>query len=195
MKRIITAMILSVIFIILSKNNINASIKKDLPYEINEIVINKRQNTIVVNGWAFITNAQNFRSASTHKYSLFMDAKDHSLVSIGKINNISHTDTMFYSGSRWCGNREFNVDATICNHMYENIGFSFSIPLDDFKMDKHYVLSLKVDALQANISKTIPLYFPVKQNLILENGQNHYIVDSKLNDISLKVLFDIQKVH
>lgn len=189
MIRFSTIIILSTIFLIFSVISINAASKKDLPYEINDITINKRSKTLEIRGWAFITDAQNFRDNRTHKYTLYLSASDHNLTSVAKLTNISHTETMKYNGSRWCNNSEFNKSSLVCNNTYNNIGFVFSIPLKDFKMDREYKADLKVDAIQSNRSERIPIYFPVKDRLVLKDNKNNYIVDSKLNDMSLKVIF------
>lgn len=167
-----------------------AASKREVPYEINDITINKRRKRLEVQGWGFITDAQNYKNKYTHAHELHLETKESNLVVKGKLRNISHTQTMSYAGSRMCLDDEFNKSALICNNMYDKVGFTFYVPLSKLEMDKDYKVSLKVFAKTANISKKIPIYFPVKEKLVLKNNQKNYIVDSKLNDMTLKVIFD-----
>lgn len=179
----------SFLFLFSSLIYINASEKRNMPYEINDVKIDGSQQYLEISGWAFLSDVQNFKSANTHGYKLILSASDHRIEVDAKLLGISHTETMRYTGSRWCADNEFNKNSTECNNYYDNIGFVFSVPLKDIKMDRNYKAQLSVYAKQANISKTLPIYFPVSSNIVLNKGKNHYIIDSKLNDLSLKVIF------
>lgn len=189
MKRWLAIIIFSFILINFQSIYVSASSKAEVPYEINNISIDQKNKLLIIDGWGLITNAQHFKNSSTHRYTLNLKASNHAVTSKGTHVNISHTDTMYYTGSRWCRDNEYNKEATVCNHKYDNIGFRFSIPLADLKMDKEYVATLKVEAIQSKISKTISIYYPVKDKLVLKDGKKNYIVDSKLNDMSLKIMF------
>ena len=189
MKRWSTLIMFSLVLLNIQTINISASSKYEVPYEINNITIDHKNKLLLIDGWGLITNAQHFKGSNTHKYTLSLKASGHTVTSKGTLRNISHTETMFYTGSRWCKENEYHKDSTVCNHTYDNIGFRFSIPLSDFKMDKQYVATLKIETLQSKTSKSISIYFPVKEKLVLKDGKKNYIVDSKLNDMSLKIIF------
>lgn len=189
MKKILLFVFLSLFLLVLQKIDISANSKAEIPYEINNISIDKNKKQLLIDGWGFITDAQNFKNASTHKYTLQLKSNNHTVTSAGTLRNISHTDTMLYFGSRWCQDNEYHKSALICNNRYENVGFRFAIPLSELKMNKEYVATLKIDAFQSKTSKSILIYFPVKDKLILKDNNKQYIVDSKLNDMSLKVTF------
>ena len=190
MKKLKLFIFISIIILIASFNGVNAASKRDLPYEIDEIKINNSNNTLEISGWAFITGAQSYINSKTHQYKLYLEAKDHTIESIGKNKNISHTETMHYVGSRNCGIFEFNMDPYECNHTYEEIGFEFEIPLDSIMLDRNYKVKLEVWAKMANVKKTITVYFPLKENLLLRSGQKQLKVNANLNDLSLEVLFN-----
>lgn len=190
MKKFILIIIFSTVFLVGDITNINAISKKDMPYEINSIVMDSRRKRLVINGWGFISNAQNYKNASTHEYNLILQSNNEQLVIKGTTKNVNHTNTMEYFGSPWCNDQDFYKEVHQCNNSYANIGFTFYVMLSDLKMGQDYKASLNIIAKTANSSKTIPIHFLIKEHLILENNKVNYIIDSKLNDISLKVATD-----
>ncbi|NLC54259.1 MAG: DUF5011 domain-containing protein [Erysipelothrix sp.] len=190
MKKVVLLFIFSLLIFTSKTHKINALDKSDYPYEINRISIDNKNQLLLIDGWGFLTNTQHFNKTNSHKYTLRLSSTQHSLNVVGSNVNISQTDTMFLLGSRWCRENEYNQDARICNHRYDYVGFRFSIPLAQLKMDQNYVASLKIEALNAKVTYSFPIYFPLKDKLVLKDKQNNYIVDSKLNDISLEIIFD-----
>ena len=156
--------------------------------EINDISINKSQKTLEISGWAFIHNAQNYYNSNTHSYTITLKSKNDSITISGNNTNISHTNTMYYIGSPYCRDNQFNVDAKVCNNYYNNIGFKFSIPLSRFKMEEDYVASITVHAKTAKLSRSTEVFFSNNDILKLVDGHDHYLVDSRLYDTGVLVL-------
>ena len=156
--------------------------------EINNIHLNKNEEALIVEGWGFIMNAQNYYNNNTHSFTLRLKSNAHELTVRGRQRSISQTDTMCYVGRRYCNDNEWFKDSLICNNHYENVGFSFSIPLNQLKMEEDYKVSLIVKAVDAQVQREIDLYFPNKEVIRLNRGHDHYIIDSKLHDVGAKVL-------
>lgn len=190
MKKLKLFFLISVIILAASFNNVNATSKRDLPYEISEIKINNSKKTLEISGWAFITGAQSFINDKTHQYKLYLLAEDDTIEIIGKNKDVSHTATMHYVGSRNCGIFEFNKAIFECNHTYDKVGFNFEIPLDLIKLDQNYQVKLEVWAKMADVKKTISVYFPINERLTLVSGQKQLTVNSNIDDLSLEVLFN-----
>ncbi len=184
-KLILLAFISFLIFIKVQDLNANGL---RLINEINDISINKSQKTLEISGWGFIHNAQNFYNSTTHSYTITLKSKNDTITINGINTNISHTNTMYYIGSGYCRDNQFNLDATVCNNYYNNIGFKFSIPLSRFKMDEDYVASITVHAKTAKISKSTEVYFSNNDILKLSDGHNHYLVETRLYDTGVLVL-------
>lgn len=178
-----------IIFLALVPTTINASDLR-LVNEINDIRLSDDKKTLIVEGWGFILNAQNYYNDSTHEYSLLLQGNNHNLEVKGRLRNISHTDTMYYVGSRYCNDREFLKDSLVCNNYYNNIGFIFEIPLSQMNMEENYQVSLSVNAKKAKLKKTTSVYFPNKEAITLNTKHQEYIIDSKLHNIGVKVLND-----
>lgn len=179
-----------VLFLNLFSSNIYANDNNKIVNEINNVKLDDKNKIITIEGWGFISDAQHFLNSSTHRYTLNLKSKSHSFDVSGSIRAMSHTETMFFAGSRYCEINEYNKDSTICNHRYENIGFKFEIPLSKFKMNQDYVATLKIDALNARVNKSSYVYYPNQNTITLKEKHNHYIMDSKLHDMSVKVLYD-----
>ncbi len=158
--------------------------------EINDIRLGSNNKTLVIEGWGFISNAQHFDNYNTHDYTLHFKSKTHELDAKGISKPISHTDTMFYVGSPYCKEKEFNKNSIDCNHRYDNIGFSFIVPLNKLKMNETYTVSLSIYGISSRQTMTTEVYFPSKETITLQNGHDHYIIDSQLHDVGAKILYD-----
>lgn len=176
-----------IIISIISSKTVNADSNRIIG-EINYVTLNESSKTLDIEGWGFIHNAQNFLNGNTHRYTIILKADDHTITSTASLKNISHTETMAFIGSRYCRNDEYFVDSKICNNYYENIGFKFSVPLNSFKMDKTYKASIKIEAFNAKSVKTQEVYYPNKNTVVLKDKHYEFTMDSKLNDMKVKVL-------
>lgn len=156
--------------------------------EVNEVSLSSNKKSLIIKGWGFIQDAQNYYNNNTHDYTLILEAKDHQIEVKGSQQSISHTDTMYFVGSRYCSDSEFRKDSLICNNYYENIGFNFEIPLTQLKMEKDYKVFLKINAKQAKLEKITEVYFPNKEVITIKDKHDHYIIDSKLHNVGVKVL-------
>lgn len=190
MKKFSIVLIILTILFIRSSSKVFATSKADMPYEINLVQLDSIRNRLIIRGWGFISNAQNYRHTHTHEHNLILESNSDKLFIKGSLRNVNQTQMMEYKGSRWCRNSEYFKDATECNNTYEYVGFTFYVPLADLKLNQDYKASLNVVAKTAETSKTIPIYFPLKQRIVLKKDKLEYVIDSRLSDVSLKVLFD-----
>lgn len=190
MKKISIVLITLILLVLLNVKTVKAESKADMPYEIHNIRINKNNKSLEIDGWAFITDAQHFLGDSTHEVYIILNENDHQIKTKAKLKHMSHTQHMQYSGSKWCGNNEFNKEAIYCNNFYENVGFVASIPLSELKVNKEYKASINVKAKQASVSKTVNIHFPQKDIMILREERMKYVIDSKLNNFAVEVMFN-----
>jgi len=112
--------------------------KKQIPYEILNISL--VDNSIVIEGWVFISYKQHYLNDSDHKTELEFFSVNDSFRVQAKLTNISLTKQMEYFGSPKCAPVAIGQAPEFCNYNYENVGFIATIPLNKFKIDTeiHY---------------------------------------------------------
>lgn len=156
--------------------------------EVTSVLLNPDLQTIEIMGWAFIMDAQHYNNEQTHSYKLRLQSKNHTIEIYSKPYNISQTEVMSYYGSRRCYNNEYFIDASICNHDYNYVGFSFLVPVKDLRVNEDYSATIEVHAKQANIKKSVNLYYAEKNEVHLHADQKILKIESKLFDSKLKVM-------
>lgn len=162
--------------------------KKELPYEITDIVM--KENEIVVKGWGFLSYEQHFYNAGTHRYRLELTNGKEVIQIPGTIRNVSQTKYMKPGGVRKCRWNEYHKKGSVCYYDLENVGFEFHIPYEKIKMNETYECHLIIDGLTSNRTKKIKLYFPLNQPKLKQIGQIRYQANSDLYDTKIKVEFD-----
>lgn len=162
--------------------------KKELPYEITDIVMKEKE--IVVKGWGFLSYEQHFYNEGTHRYRLELSNGKEVIQIPGTIRNVSQTKYMKPGGVRKCRWNEYHKTGNTCYYDLENVGFEFHIPYSKIKMNETYECNLIIDGLTSNRSRKIKLYFPLNQPKLKQKEQIRYQVNSELYDTKIKVEFD-----
>lgn len=170
--------------------NANAAVetmvnKKQIPYEILNISI--IDNSIVIEGWAFISYKQHYLNDIDHKTELEFFSINDSFRIQAKLTNISLTKQMEYFGSPKCAPVSIDQAPELCNFNYENVGFIATIPLSKFKLDTTYQTNILSYALKSNLIFKTPVYFPIPNDLNFRIDDKEYKVISRMNDTEIKV--------
>ncbi len=159
--------------------------KAKLPYEI--LNINVEGDNLHIYGWALNAYVQHFDSYYDHGVDIeFVSATDTFRISAYS-SNLSQTNTMEYFGSPTCSYGVYNQIPEICNYHYDNVGFNAYIPLSKFKTGTSYQTNIIVHAYNANVSYKTPLYFPLKNDLVLTKDSKEFKIISRLDDTNLTV--------
>jgi len=159
--------------------------KKQIPYEILNISV--IDNSIVIEGWAFISYKQHYLNDTDHKTELEFFSLNDSFRVLAKLTNISLTKQMEYFGSPKCAPVSIDQAPELCNFNYENVGFTATIPLSKFKLDNTYQTNILSYALKSNLIYKTPVYFPIPSDLNFKISDKEYNVVSRMNDTEIKV--------
>lgn len=159
--------------------------KKQIPYEILNISL--IDNSIVIEGWVFISYKQHYLNDFDHKTELEFFSINDSFRIQAKLTNISLTKQMEYFGSPKCAPLIIGKAPELCNYNYENVGFIATIPLSKFKIDNVYQTNILSYALNSNVIYKTPIYFPIPDDLNFRTDNKEYKVISRLNDTEIKV--------
>lgn len=156
-------------FLLLSSPTVNVARDK-LNYEVRNISITDEEITIT--GWAVMPKMQHFRNNTTHAYELELKTGNNIIKIPGTLNNIDMTKQMEYRGYPTCANGVY--ERTLCNYRFENVGFTFKIPLSKLEVNKDYELYLKMHAKQANKIYRIPIFYVQDDDTVLIKGDREY---------------------
>ena len=158
-----------------------------LPYEI--LSISMSQSTMTVSGWAILNETQHFVTSSDHSYELEFASNEHTFRVTGTTTGTNLTDTFRYGGAPICATTAYFKTDTICYYRFENVGFTFSIPISSLQIGRNYTVYLIVHANSANFHKKIPVYYPIQNDIVISSGQKEYRVVSKLDDMKITVKY------
>ncbi len=164
--------------------------KELINYEINNFYI--ENDNIIINGWAILDkDVQHFLSSDTHEYSLYIENKFNSSdnhIYYGTLLPADKTSMYKYiTTNNMCPlNSTFN-NAYNCYTKYENVGFSFSIPLSELSSNAEYQIYLRIKGKTANVNYKILIYAPNLQSSYIKNGVQ-YDLKSDLSTINLTVI-------
>ncbi|MGL5978434.1 MAG: hypothetical protein ACRCZJ_05535, partial [Erysipelotrichaceae bacterium] len=95
-------------------------------YEVTEASISN--GNLILKGWMFVDRQQHYQNKSNYSYQLLIGNNTyHDL----KNHNVNMTDYFDIAGvTAWCSEpNPPNYTSNTCNMRYDNVGFSFSIPL------------------------------------------------------------------
>lgn len=159
--------------------------KKQIPYEILNISL--VDNSIIIEGWVFISYKQHYLNDLDHKTELEFYSINDSFRIQAKLTNISLTKQMEYFGSPKCAPVAIGQAPELCNYNYENVGFIATIPLNKFKVDTVYQTNILSYALKSNLIFKTPIYFPIPEDLNFRIDNKEYKIISRLNDTEIKV--------
>lgn len=159
--------------------------KNVLVYEILSIQVD--QNYVTIKGWALMNEVQHFVGEKDHSYEIEFRSPGHNFKVSTELTPLSQTSTMRFDGTSRCGNNDLYKPGRSCYYDFENVGFSAKVELSKFKMDSIYTTYLISHSKTAGFSGKIPLYYPIKEDIVKQNQEFEYRVVSKLDDTQLKV--------
>lgn len=191
MKRIVSFIFISVCFFIfpleiLAKEETN---KQEVPFEIYSIHYDNEN--IIIDGWGMLTEQQHFNSTTSHSYTLeLVSDKNHYLSFSSEPKKNDQTENMRVYGNPMCGLDALHQSSSVCNYTYSNVGFTFSIPLNELKKGHSYSATLAITAHHTKVTKRTPLFYPILSPVSKTIGTVQYKVGASLYDTSLKVAQD-----
>lgn len=160
--------------------------KEKMPYEI--LSIKMVNNNLEIRGWVYISYTQHYLNSSDHKTELEFYSINDSFRITANLTNLSMTNQMQYFGTPKCSAESINQVPEKCNFNYEYIGFMASIPINKFLPDETYQTNIISHAYKSNLIYKTPVYFPMVNDIILNNSDKIYTISSKLNDTEFKVI-------
>ena len=141
-----------------------------LNYEIRSITMNNQE--IIITGWALMPKMQHFKNNNTHAYEIELKTDDKTINIPGSLSNIDMTKQMEYRGYPNCSQNTY--EQTNCNYTFENVGFTFKVPLSELEADKDYELYLKMHAKQAKKIFRIPIFYVQDDDTIFTKDDLEY---------------------
>ncbi len=190
MKRINAFSILVLLcFSVLNVSAANETVasKSIMPYEMNTVTLTSSEVTFT--GWGLLIESQHFISSSDHSYELEFVSPQHTFRVSAASTNITQTELMRYAGIPMCALTAYFQRDTTCYYRFENIGFSASVLLSAFQINRQYTVNLVIHANSANFHRKIPVFYPILHDLVTMNGQKEYRLASKLLDTKLTIRY------
>ncbi|MGL5540024.1 MAG: hypothetical protein ACRDBX_00140, partial [Erysipelotrichaceae bacterium] len=160
--------------------------RKNVRYEVTSVLW--QEEKLIITGWGVINATQHFMNAQTHRTTLVLRSNTQTLLYEGVGKGTDLTQLFAYTGSRMCLDREYFKESSTCNYRYQNVGFEFSIPLDDLELDDEYTAYLRIEGLQSKVKYEVPLYYPTKFPQTHQKGRIQYIAHTALNDNTLQII-------
>ncbi|MEF9919874.1 MAG: DUF5011 domain-containing protein [Erysipelotrichaceae bacterium] len=178
---------LFICFFGLFMQEIYATTKEEMPYEISSIKSN--ETGFELSGWGMIANNQHFLNDQTHSYRIILNSNKEQLIFPATIQVQDQSELMKILGVRKCNTNEFNQISDTCWYDYKNVGFKSLIPYHMLKMDTEYSVSLEITAKSTGSVKTIILYYPTEVPITHIDRVYEYRAISSLEDTSLMVSY------
>lgn len=167
---------------LMTPSYINVSRDK-LNYEILSIDMNN--NYVVIKGWALMPHMQHFESSASHQYQIELKTSQETLYYNGNLNNVSMTKQMEYRGYPVCGNAVYQSSS--CNYRFENVGFTFNIPISELKPDQDYELYLHMYAKNTKKHYRIPLFYVQNGDKVMKQGDMTYSIFSDYKHLRFSI--------
>lgn len=127
-----------------------------LAYEILDVTINNTE--LKINGWGILPDQHHFKDTNSHEYELMLNSSNHSLSYSGVVKKVDLTRIMEYRGYPRCSTDSLNQKD--CNYDFKNVGFEFTVPLEDLKTGHRYDASLIIKSKIQKKSYKSDLYYP-----------------------------------
>jgi hypothetical protein len=157
--------------------------KEELNFEVNSIIFT--DTTATISGWALITDAQHYRTSTDHQVWIELLALTHQMVIPAQITNLSMSSISLQVGLPECAD---NVYFSItCNYDYDMVGFKAEIDMSNLIKGEQYTTNLLFSALNANVHRKTPLYFPIKSPVTQMIGDYRFSAVSSLDDTTLRI--------
>lgn len=160
--------------------------RRELRYEITDI--NYDANDLKITGWGFMYMKQHFINGNTH--DIYIQFENEMEISRYKATllPVNQTQLLRYGSVPRCRDTEFNRHSSICYYDYANVGFTVSVPLNAFTLNRNYTAYLIIHAKQMNLFQKIPLYFPIDQPIKTKIGDIEYSSISNLKDTEITII-------
>lgn len=175
------------VFIVLFTMPVKASStdKKNFPFEITSVRIT--DSSIQIQGWGMAVNTHHYNTSSTHDYALILTSANDKITYHSKPSYNSQTNTMKVLNVRRCKENEYYQQGGSCYYNYDQVGFSFNIPLKDLKIDESYKAQLAVHSNILGFTKYTDVFYPILTPVVLKKGKIEYQISSNLYDTRLTV--------
>jgi hypothetical protein len=160
--------------------------RRELRYEITDI--NYHQGNLRINGWGFMYMQQHFTNSSTHDIFIQLENEFATHRYKASLSPIDQTQLLRYGNVPRCKDTDFYQQAMTCYYDYANVGFSVSIPLSDFQLDRKYTAYLIIFGKRLNIYQKIPLYYPLEQPIKTKIEDTEFLSISNLKDTEITII-------
>jgi hypothetical protein len=169
-----------------SATNFTSTTKEDLNFEINSLTIDEQVMTIT--GWAFIRNAQNYRSPADHQVWIELLSPQDQLIIQTQLLPLDLTYIPAKVGYTTCADSVFF--SKTCNYIYDYVGFVATINLHQLQVGATYTANILVRACNAKGHRKTPLYYPILSPIMTMVGDYAFSAISSLNDTSIRIVDD-----
>jgi hypothetical protein len=160
--------------------------RRELRYEITDI--NYQNGNLRITGWGFMYMQQHFTNASTHDIFIQLENEFATHRYKASLLPIDQTQLLRYGSVPRCKDTEFYQQAMTCYYDYANVGFSVSIPLSDFVLERKYTAYLIIFGKKLNVYQKIPLYYPLDQPIKTKIDDIEFLSISNLKDTEISII-------
>lgn len=157
-----------------------------LRYEIRELYFTDRE--LIIKGWGVLKSAQQFYDSNTHAYGLEVIGDSATTYYWSAPEAKDLTSMFFYNGVGYCSSHRTWTESNVCNYYYQNVGFTFRIPLSELKKNQTYWFNLMIQGNIIEQTYKIPIYYPMKLPMDYIKGRTLYRTISNLDDSSLRIM-------
>lgn len=166
--------------------SMNIVTRRELRYEISGI--SYEANNLKITGWGFMYMKQHFINNNTH--DIYVQFENETEINRYKATllPVNQTQLLRYGSVPRCKDAEFNQHSSVCYYDYANVGFTVSVPLSTFTLNRNYTAYLIVHAKQLNLFQKIPLYYPIDQPIKTKIQDIEYSSISNLKDTEITII-------
>jgi hypothetical protein len=160
--------------------------RRDLRYEITNI--NYLNDQLRITGWGFAYMQQHFINSSTHDIFVQFENEVQASRHQATLLPIDQTQLLRYGSSSRCKDNVYYQLAMTCYYDYANVGFTVSVPLSIFQLNRNYTTYLIIHAKKIDKYLKIPIYFPLNEPIKTKVNDIEYASISNLKDTELTII-------
>ncbi|WP_228410229.1 DUF5011 domain-containing protein [Erysipelothrix piscisicarius] len=157
--------------------------RQRVPSELLEVSFDKGE--LSLSGWAFMRSYINYYGSTTHSFSLNIKGPTHKVLPL-ELDSVDLTSIMSYRGNKQCRDNQKRTQS--CNHIYQNVGFKGSIPLQELQ-EGDYDLTLVIHHKDTEHRVEVPSYLTSMRSLSHYHEGLEYVVDSVFKQGGLTVYY------
>jgi hypothetical protein len=160
--------------------------RREMRYEVTDISYDTQN--LKITGWGFMYMKQHFINASTHDIFIQFENEFENYRFKAVLSPVDQTQLLRYGNAPRCKDSDFNQHPTQCYYDYANVGFTVSVPLSSFVLNRNYTAYLIVHAKQMNLFQKIPLFYPINQPIKTKIQDIEYSSISYLKDTEIVII-------